>query len=80
MGRPAHHLHVGLSVRGFLVGCDRECSKLFKHPDGKWFTPREAKEVLAEQLAQGVEMLPFGEPCEGWSPKTGCPGHDEVAP
>ncbi len=68
--------HVGLSVRGFLCGCDRDCRKLFKHSDGKWFTPREAREVMAEQLAQGVEVLPIGKPCEGWDPKTGCPGHD----
>lgn len=72
---PRTEFHVGLSVRGFLIGSDRDCRKLFKHPDGKWFTPREAKEALAEQLAQGVEMLPFGSPCEGWSPKDGCPGH-----
>jgi hypothetical protein len=72
MGRT--EMHVGLSVRGYLMGPDRNCRELFKR-DGRFLTPREAKAVLTEYLANGVEVLPFGKPCEGWDPKTGCPGH-----
>jgi hypothetical protein len=67
-------MHVSLSVRGFLTGPDKDCRDLFKR-DGRTLTPREAKAVLSEYLAQGYEVLPFGEPCEGWDKVNGCPGH-----
>jgi hypothetical protein len=36
--------------------------------------------ILRNLLADGVEMIPVGQPCEGWDWKTGCPGHDGDAP
>lgn len=74
---------LSLSVRGYLRGSDRDCRNLFKR-DGRFLTPREAKEVLAQYLANGHEVLPFGPPCEGFDKVKGCPGHPipdaEVAP
>jgi hypothetical protein len=67
-------MHVSLSVRGYLIGPDKDCRDLFKR-EGRTLTPLEAKVVLAEYLAQGHEVLPFGEPCEGWDKVNGCPGH-----
>lgn len=70
--------HVCLSVRGYLAGPDSDLRKLFRR-DGKFLTPREAREVLMQHLAEGREVLPIGEPCEGFDFKgNGCPGHEEV--
>jgi hypothetical protein len=33
------------------------------------------RNALLNQLAEGHALLPIGDPCEGWDPKTGCPGH-----
>ena len=67
---------ISLSVSGFLTGHDRDCRRLFKRKGtNAWMTPREAKEVLANYLAKGYEVLPIGQPCVGWDKRTGCPGH-----
>lgn len=36
----------------------------------------EYRSMLAELLADGIKCLPVGEPCEGFSYQTGCPGHE----
>jgi len=77
MPEATHHFHVGLSVRGYLTGPDKDCRRLFRHPGGRWFSAAEAKAQLAEELAAGREVLPFGVPCDGWSYADGCPGHTD---
>jgi hypothetical protein len=72
-------VHCGLSVRGALRWNKREFRRMLKSmhkADGTPFRDiEELREALFDLLSQGHEMLPFGEPCEGWSPKDGCPGH-----
>lgn len=68
--------HLSLSVKGALrfkstlqslVNCTTD--------DGKTLTTiDEVRAFLESELAQGHELLPFGE-CEGFDYKTGCPGH-----
>jgi hypothetical protein len=51
--------------------------------DGKPSTPDRVREALMDELAKGHELVPFGEPCEGFDYKSGCPGHpidDAAAP
>lgn len=68
--------HVCLSVRAYLDGFDSSLRRLFKHPNGRWFAPREARQLLGEELAKGHTVLPFGPACEGFDYSgNGCPGH-----
>lgn len=67
--------HVGLSVRGALGWPKRRIAKLFVHDDGRYLTADEAREALLDALAAGNEMLPVGDACDDFDPKTGCRGH-----
>jgi hypothetical protein len=40
-------------------------------------TATEGKLFLMECLQKGWEVLPLGQPCEGFSYQTGCPGHEQ---
>lgn len=75
MGRT---IHVSQSVRGALRWSPREfraATEWITKSDGSRFTPEGLREALMDELAQGHEFLPMGE-CEGFDPKTGCPGHE----
>lgn len=78
----AREYHVCLSVRGFIVGPDKDLLNLFLDPDsGRRLAPPEARNLLMDQLKAGREVLPFGPPCEGFDYSGGgCPGHDVEAP
>jgi hypothetical protein len=39
----------------------------------------EFRQMCMDELANGHEVLPMGEPCEGFDYKTGCPGHEVQA-
>ena len=47
----------------------------FTDPDGTVLNADEARDRLHALLQEGVRVIPFGEPCEGFSPTAGCPGH-----
>lgn len=67
--------HVCISVRGYVLGSDHDLISLFQL-QGRRLSPREARELLLEQLAQGREVLPIGPACEGFDYSGGgCPGH-----
>lgn len=75
-------VHVHLDIAGALKSMsNREFTGMFDHDDGRRMTAEEAKANLIDILASGVKVLPIGEPCEGFSYTTGCPGHEtEVTP
>jgi hypothetical protein len=70
--------HLSQSIRGLLHYSDRELRAALKwiaKDDGQRFkTPAELREALMDEIAKGHELLPTG-PCEGFDPRTGCPGH-----
>ena len=74
-------IHVCLSIRGALKWPKRLLKGLFQYEDGRTMSADEAREHLMDMLSEGKEVLPMGE-CEGFSFKTGCPGHErpEVSP
>jgi hypothetical protein len=76
-------LHVGVSVRWMLNWTRTETRrhlKSMKKPDGSaWASVEEFRDAMMDELSHGIEYLPLGEACEGWNPKTGCPGHEEAA-
>jgi hypothetical protein len=72
-------MHTCVSVRGMLRWDSRYAKRMLKtvsHDDGTPFrSVEELREYLMDELAQGHEVLPVGDPCEGFDYKTGCPGH-----
>ena len=70
--------HIHLSVRGALRDFSkRQLKGMFRFEGGRECTADEAKDHLLECLAQGKEVLPMGQACEGFDfAGGGCPGHD----
>jgi len=73
-------VHLCLSVRGALMNWTARDYRAIKHDDGRPMTAREGKAALLDELAKGHEVIPFGEPCEGFDYSGGgCPGHETEA-
>lgn len=70
-------VHVCLDIQGYLTNHTRkrDYAKLLRRDDGTVMEADEAKRCLVRELSLGKKVLPFGEPCEGFSFETGCPGH-----
>ena len=69
-------LHCCQSVRGAMRLSKRDLAKMFKRDDGSPVSADDAWEHLADELARGREVIPLGEPCEGFDYVDGCPGHE----
>jgi hypothetical protein len=68
-------LHTCLDIRGALAWPKARLKGLLRHDDGREASSEEVHEWLCDQLAAGKRVLPMGEPCDGFSFETGCPGH-----
>ena len=68
--------HCCVDIRGALRWPAKQLKFLLRHPDGRGMTADEVREALLDELAKGREVLPVGDPCEGFDYKTGCPGHE----
>jgi hypothetical protein len=74
-------IHMSLSVRGALkwpAKLQRQLCRGMTHDDGRKFSRDDFRDWLLDALAHGFELLPMGPPCEGFDPKSGCPGHEET--
>lgn len=71
-------VHMCVSIRGLLRQSRREFARTCKSVthEGRPVTPDQFREYLMDELANGHEVLPYGEPCEGFSYVDGCPGHE----
>ncbi len=70
-------IHVSLDLRGALMHWkDRRWRRAVRNEAGGFLSPLEVKAAFLDHLARGVKLIPFGEPCEGFDPVTGCPGHE----
>lgn len=69
-------IHLCMDVAGFLANNTRkrDYRNMFRHDDGRFMTPDEAKRNLLNCLAEGKRFLPFGE-CDSFDYQKGCPGH-----
>lgn len=65
-----------MSIEGCLRNHKGRKIKIFDDENGIQTSDKEARKYLAECLAKGWRVIPFGEPCEGFSYQTGCPGHE----
>lgn len=70
--RPLRRIHMSLSVRGALNWPARILNPMAKD---NGMSPEEFRDWLMGELSLGREVLPMFE-CDGFSYKTGCPGHD----
>ena len=74
--------HLCLSVRGALNWSKAEMKRMASSitVDGKQLkTADEVRNFLLDELAQGHEVLPFGD-CDNFDWKTGCKGHELSEP
>ena len=69
-------IHVCLDVRDALRWPKAKLRGMICDADRRRLTVDEVRDYLLDELAQGHEVLPFGEPCDGFDYKTGCPGHE----
>lgn len=69
-----------LSVRGALNMPKSKLRGWIRHDSGRLMTPDEARHALMDELAKGHEVIPMGEPCEGFDYTKGCPGHPDESP
>jgi len=75
-------LHVQIDIRGAIrrgwwkEGGDMSLVGSVRFPDGRHATSDEILDMLLDHIAAGHHVLPIGEPCEGFSYETGCPGHE----
>jgi hypothetical protein len=67
--------HMCMVVKGALRQTDRELEGLIDDDDGHPVSGTVARAWLKIQAYQGREVVPFGEACDGFDFKTGCPGH-----
>lgn len=70
-------LDVENSLRTFKA---QNWKRSMKDETGRRLTPAECKDFLLSQLKLGRTCIPIGEPCEGFSYETGCPGHEAADP
>jgi len=68
-------VHICVDIRWLLEMSDRKLSSIMRDDNGKRRPAREVREFLYQSLQRGWDVLPFGEPCQGFDYKTGCPGH-----
>jgi hypothetical protein len=70
-----------VSVRGMLnwstAETKRNMKSITKSDGTRYSSIYEFRNALMDELALGHEVLPAGEQCEGFSFKTGCPGHKD---
>lgn len=76
MGRSI--VHMCINVRGVLKNWKssewRDC--VTDRTTGRTLKPEEVHDGFLDELAQGHEVIPFGEPCKGFDyAGGGCPGH-----
>lgn len=68
-------IHTCVSIKGVLRWPDEDLVNMFSDENGHRQPARMVRDFLKLELLKGRRVLPMGEPCEGWSYETGCPGH-----
>ena len=71
--------HTGMDIRGALAGGDARLRFIGGAitVDGKTLVRvKSIRRFLEGMLAEGKEVLPFGD-CDNWDWEKGCPGHVE---
>ena len=73
-------IHVCVSVRGMLhwspAETKRNLRSITKSDGTRYASVAEFRDELMSELAAGHEVLPMGDPYEGFDYKKGCRGHE----
>ena len=72
-------IHSSISLEGLLTWDNRDLRGMlnaFDFDGKRASTVRDLRSRLLALVVKGTLYLPMGEPCEGWDPAKGCPGHD----
>ena len=73
---PTKIVHLCLSVRGAIRNYRDWIGAMTNSETGEALTASEIQDALMDELTKGHEVIPFGEPCEGFDyAGGGCPGH-----
>lgn len=73
-------VHMCIDIRGLMSKAKSQLRNLIRDENQEYLAPDAAWHALADELAKGRRVLPFGAPCEGFSYETGCPGHEVPTP
>lgn len=76
----AETFHLSARIDWLLGKGDEAFGQMFLKADKTHLTAKEAKLYLKGLLAEGKKLLPIGQPCDGFSYTTGCPGHPNEVP
>lgn len=68
--------HFNIRIEDALCNPDREIESMFHGENGEQLSAADIRRDLLDMFKQGKKVIPVGEPCEGWSDVTGCPGHE----
>jgi hypothetical protein len=69
-------LHTSVDIRWLLsTRTSRQLADAVTVNGEKTDDGEEVRNALLNRLAEGHALLPIGDPCEGWDPIKGCPGH-----
>lgn len=66
--------HLSLSVKGALRNWTKKSYKGFISKNGRELSFFEARDLLLDQLAEGIEVICYSE-CDNFDTKKGCQGH-----
>lgn len=73
-------IHLCQSVRGAIRNWNgrqwNDATEWITRKDGTKFTGEELEHLFHTMLAEGIEVIPFGDECDNFDPKTGCRGHE----
>lgn len=69
-------VHVCQSVSGAIKNWKKKEWESVAKSSG--CTPDALKERFMIMEFEGIKVIPLGDPCEGFSYQTGCPGHEEI--
>ena len=66
--------HICQSVEGALRNWRKSDWAAIAKSNG--LSPQEVENHFWDLHSKGIKVIPIGEPCEGFSYQTGCPGHE----
>lgn len=70
-------IHMCVSISGLLRWKTKDLAGCLTD-NGYTLSGKEVRDRLMYEQAMGKKVLPIGEPCEGFSYQTGCPGHEDT--
>ena len=74
-------IHMCIDIAGCLRRIsegDKSLACAFTDEDGRPMITTVLLAQLQSLLDDGKRVMPMGEPCEGFSDETGCPGHPSI--